>query len=211
MIIKSLLISRGGGPRTPCDATCGDKQMGEASRVLPVRHKSAEPIEAGRAGTSDPVSGSACKPTMARETEPMADASSEYGPRQLGSGRDGPRFASGTGGVSVRAGATRTGGARRAARQPRRVLAWRRGRSPHGVKSAPKAGQRSEAEPKNLVLASAVFGRRMAEATSDRLDEGRSLRSSPRAGKPLTRLIEARRREAVDTACWQEAGSGPAR
>ncbi len=28
-----------------------------------------------------------------------------------------------------------------------------------GVKSAPKAGERSESEPKNLVLASIVFGR----------------------------------------------------
>lgn len=206
MIRKSLPISRGGGPSTPCDATCGDKQMGEANRVLPARHKSAEPIEAGRAGTSDPVSGPACKPAMARGTEPMADASSEYGPCQLGSGRDGLRFTSGTGGVLVRAGVTRTGGVRRAAHQPRRGLAWRRGPIPHGVKSAPKAGQRSDAEPKNLILASAVFGRRMAEANSDRLDEGRSLRSSPRAGKPPTW-----RREAVDTACRQEAGSCPAR
>lgn len=211
MISKSFLISRGGGPRTPCDATCGDKQMGEASRVLPVRHKSAEPIEAGRAGTSDPVSGPACKPAMARETEPMADASSEYGPRQLGSGRDGFQFALGTGGALVRAGVTRTGGVRRAAHQPRRGLAWRRGRSPHGVKSAPKAGQRSAAEPKNLVLASIALGGWTTEATSERLDEGRSLRSSPRAGKPLTCLIEARRREAVDTVCKQEAGSCPAR
>ena len=130
--------------------------MGEASRVLPVRHKSAEPIEAGRAGTSDPVSGPACKPAMARETEPMADASLEIKSRQLGSGRDGRRLASGTGGVLVRARVTRTGGARYAARQPWRGLAWRRGQSPHGVKSAPKAGQRSEAEPKNLILASTV-------------------------------------------------------
>ena len=62
MISKSFLISRGGGPRTPCDATCGDKQMGEVKRVLAWRHKSAEPTpeyiwEAERAGTSDPVPG----------------------------------------------------------------------------------------------------------------------------------------------------------
>ncbi len=178
--------------------------MGEVNRVLPGSHKSAEPIEAGRAGTSDPVSGPACKPAMARETEPMADASSEYGTCQLGSGRDGLRREPKTGGVLVCAGDTRTGGVRPAARQPRREIAWRRDRNPHGVKSAPKAGKRSETEPKNLVCASVAFRRRMAEATCDRADEGRSLRSSPRAGKP-----PAWRREAVDTACRQEVGLCP--
>lgn len=190
-----------------CDVTCGDKQMGEASRVLPVRHKSAEPIEARRAGTSDPVSGPACKPAMARETEPMADASLENGACQLGSGRVGLRAR----GVLARFGDVRAGGARRAVRQPRRVFALCRGRSPHGVKSAPKAGERSLAEPKNLVCASVALLRRMTEATSERTDEGRSLRSSPRVGKPLTRPRKPRRREAVDTICRQEAGLCPAR
>ena len=201
-ISKSFSISRGGGPRTPCDATCGDKQMGEVNRVLPASHKSAEPIEAGRAGTSDSVSGSACKPAMARETESMADASVEYGTCQLGSGRVSLR----TGGVLVRAEDTRTGGVRPAARQLRRVFAWHRSQNPHGVESAPTAGQRSEAEPKNFVFASVSLGGWTTEATSDRVDEGRSLRSSPRAGKPPTW-----RREAVDTAGQQEEGSCPAR
>ena len=47
---------------------------------------------------------------------------------------------------------------------------------------------------------------RMIETADDRRDEGRSLRSSPRAGKPLTW-----RREAVDTVSRQEAGKCPTR
>jgi hypothetical protein len=49
-----LLISRGEGPRTSCGASCDDEQMGEVNRVLLGSRKSAEPIKAGRAGTSDP-------------------------------------------------------------------------------------------------------------------------------------------------------------
>src|SRR3954452_8674982 len=47
---------------------------------------------------------------------------------------------------------------------------------------------------------------RMIEMADDRRDEGRSLRSSPRAGKPFTW-----RREAVDTVSRQEAGECLAR
>ena len=47
---------------------------------------------------------------------------------------------------------------------------------------------------------------RMIETADDRRDEGRSLRSSPRAGKPFTW-----RREAVDTVSRQEAGKCPTR
>ena len=72
------MISQGGGPRTLCGVTCSDKQMGEVKRVLAWRHKSAEPIEAERAGTSDPVSGSACKLAKVKETESMVDASLEH-------------------------------------------------------------------------------------------------------------------------------------
>ena len=43
------------------------------------------------------------------------------------------------------------------------------------------------------------LGERMAEATGERAKRGRSLRSSPRAGKPSTW-----RRRAVDTLCKQE-------
>ena len=203
---NSLRISWGERPRTPCDATRGDEQTGEANRVLPVSHKSAEPIKAGRAGTSDPALGPASELAMARETEPMADASLLVHTRQLGSGRVDLWCELQICGALVRAMDTRTGGARRAARQPRDGLAWYRGQNPHGVKSAPKAGERSVAKPKNLVIASGIFGLRMAEAISDRGDEGRSLRSSPRAGKPFTW-----RREAVDTASRQEADACPTR
>lgn len=206
MTFKLLLISRGERPRTPCDATRGDERMGEVNRVLPGSRKSAEPIKAGQTGTSDPVAGPASKPAMARETEPMVDASSETGTCQLGSGRVGTLHKRRAGGVLVRAVGTWTGGAQLAAHQPRRAFALRRGRIPHGVESAPKAGERSVAEPKNLTLASGVHARRMAEATSDRGGEGRSLRSSPGTGKPSTW-----RRKAVDTAGRQEVDPCPTR
>jgi hypothetical protein len=198
-------ISRGGGPRTLYDATCSDKQMGEENQALPGNRKLAEPIKAERAGTSDPVSGSASELAMARETEPMADAPFRDGACRLGSGRVDLSGKPRIGGVLVRAIWTRTGGAQLAVRQPRHEFAWRRGRIPHGVESAPKASKRSVAEPKNLVTISGGFGRRTTEAASDRGAEGRSLRSSPRTGKPFTW-----RREAVDTACKQEAGTCPA-
>ena len=206
MILQSFLISRGERPRAPCGATCGDKPMGEAIRVLPRSHKSAEPIKAGRAGTSDPARGPASEPAMARETEPMADASSNTGPRQLGSGRGDLWCELQIGEVLVRFMRTWTGGTQHAARQLRYGFAWCRGQISHGVESAPKAGERSVTEPKNLVVASGSFRHRMAEVTSDRGDKGRSLRSSPGTGKPFTW-----RREAVDTASRQEVDACPAR
>lgn len=174
--------------------------------MLSVSRKSAEPIKVGRTGTSDPVSGPASEPAMARETEPMADASSNTGPRQLGSGRGDLWCEPQIGGELVRAMGTWAGGMQLIACQPRYGFAWYRGRIPHGVQSAPKAGERLATELRNLVIASGNFGRRMAEATSDRNDRGRSLRSSPRTGKPSTR-----RREAVDTDCKQEVDACPAK
>jgi hypothetical protein len=173
--------------------------------VLSVSHKSAEPIKAGRTGTSDSVAGPASVPAMARETEPMVDAPVDLNTRQLGSGRVEPRCKSRIGGVLVRAVDTRTEGAQRAARQFQYGIAMYRDRIPHGVKSAPKAGKRFDTEPKNLVIASGISECRMAEATSDRDDKGRSLRSSPGTGKPFTW-----RRKAVDTASKQEADLCPA-
>lgn len=199
------MISRGGGPRTLCDVTCSDKQMGEVKRVLARRHKLAEPIEAERAGTSDPVSGSACKPAMVKETESMVDASVEYGTCQLGSGQDNSLQWQGVGGVLVCAGKSQTGGLRASASQPWDVFALSCGPNPHGVKSAPKAGKRSYSEPKNLIIASLPCAVRMMEATHERCDEGRSLRSSLRAGKPSARsTIGTRRRETVDIVSKQE-------
>jgi hypothetical protein len=69
---------------------------------------------------------------------------------------------------------------------------------PHGVESDPTAGQGNSSEPENLMAA--PFG--VTEATGDRRHEGRSLRSSPRTGKPSTW-----RREVVDTASKQEEGA----
>ena len=206
MTFKSLLISWSEIPHTPYDATYGDKQMGEVNRALPGTHKLAEPIKVGRTGTSDPVDGPASELAMARETEPMEDAPVDAVTRQLGSGRVGRWREPKAGGALVRTGSIRTGAARYIARQPWYGLAWYRGQIPHGVESAPKAGKRSATEPKNLVIASGAFGRRMAEAASDRGGEGRSLRSSPRTGKPFTW-----RREAVDTDCRQGVDACPAR
>jgi hypothetical protein len=203
---KSLLISWGEIPHTPCDATYGDKQTGEVNRALPGIHKLAEPIKVGRTGTSDLVDGLASKLAMARETEPMADAPVDAITHQLGSEWVGWWRAPPAGGVLVRTALIRTGAAQHIARQPRYGIAWYRGRIPHGVESAPKAGERSATEPKNLVIASDAFGRRTADAASDHGGEGRSLRSSPRTGKPFTW-----RREAVDTDCRQEVDACPAR
>ena len=205
--MQSFLISRGERPRAPYDATCGDEQMGEANRVLPGSHKSAEPIKVGRTGTSDPVAGPASEPAMARETKPMVDALVEPRTRQLGSRRVDLWCEPRIGEVLVRAMRTWTGGTQQhAARQLRYGFAWYRGQISHGVESAPKAGERSVTEPKNLVVASGSFRHRMAEVTSDRGDKGRSLRSSPGTGKPSTW-----RREAVDTASRQEGDLCPMR
>lgn len=205
MILQSFRISQGERPCTPRDATRGAEQMGEAIRVLTMRHKSAEPIKAGRTGTSDPVVGPASEPAKARETKPMADAPVDLNTRQLGSGRVNLWCKPRIGGALVRGVNAWTEGAQRDARQSRYVLAWYRDRIPHGVESAPKAGKRFDTEPKNLVIASDDSERRMTEVTSDRDNKGRSLRSSPRAGKPSTW-----RREAVRTASKQEVDSCPA-
>ena len=173
--------------------------------MLTASHKSAEPTKAGQTGTSDPVAGPASEPAMAKETEPMVDALVDLNTRQLGSGRVDLRCEPQIGGALVRGVNARTGDAQRAAHQSRYELAWYRDQIPHGVESAPKAGKRSDTEPKNLVITSSVSKHRMAEATSDRDNEGRSLRSSPRTGKP-----SAWRRKAVDTVSRQEADLCPA-
>jgi hypothetical protein len=174
--------------------------------VLPVRRKSAEPIKVGQTGTSDPGAGPASELAMARETEPMVEAPEDLSPRQLGSGRVDLQREPQIGGALVRGVDARTGGARRAARQPRHELAVCRSQNPHGVESVPKAGERSITEPENPAIAPGVSKRRAAEATSDRGDGGRSLRSSPRTGKPFTW-----RREAVDTGSRQEVDPCPMR
>jgi len=142
---------------------------------------------------------------MERATEPMVDAPSEDVTCRRGSGRVGRKV----GGALAPAEDTGIGGVRATAGQPSGEPARPEGRNPHGVESAPTADERSLTEPENLVLASAhpaQRGAQMTEATGDREDEGRSLHSSPRTGKPF-----AWRREAVDTAGRQEVDACPAR
>ena len=173
--------------------------------MLPGSHKSAEPVEAGRVGTSTSMSGPAREPAMERETEPMEDASLQCEACQRGSGWVGRK----AGGASVFAGITRTEGARAFARHRLSEPAGLERLNPHGVESAPKAGERSPLEPKNPVLASSRSALRraeMTEATGDRGDGGQSLRSSPRTGKPSTW-----RREAVDAVSKQGVDLCPAR
>jgi hypothetical protein len=139
---------------------------------------------------------------MERETEPIADASVENGTCQRGSGQVGRK----AGGALIRIGELRIGGVRRAVRQPLGEPAGLKGQSPHGVKSAPKADERAATEPENLGVASSCFGAKMIDATDDRDAEGRSPRSSLRAGKPSTR-----RRRTVGTEGRQGEDACPAR
>ena len=201
-IAKSLITSRGKRPRALRGAARGDKRTGEADRVLPASRKSAEPVETGRADTSASVSGPVREPAMERGTEPMAEAPSQHQSRQRGSGRDGRK----AGGESDRTKGIRTEGVQPTARQPLEKPARSGCRIPHGVESAPKVGKRVSTEPENLVVASSSRRVKMIEATDDRENEGRSLRSSPRTGKPSTW-----RRKAVGTDCQQEVGQCPAR
>lgn len=68
-------------------------------------------------------------------------------------------------------------------------------RNPSGIESGPKTDKGLLSEPGNP--AGASFG--MTKATGERTSRGRSLRSSPRAGKPSTW-----RRETVNTVSRQE-------
>ena len=85
MEAKLPILLEGERPSPPHGAAWGEKRTGEADRVLPERRKSAEPVKAGREGTSDPKNGPASESAMERETEPMAEARHEV-PHRLGSG-----------------------------------------------------------------------------------------------------------------------------
>jgi hypothetical protein len=74
---KLPILLGGVRPSPPHGAAWGEKRTGEADRVLPGRRKSAEPVKAGREGTSGLNNGPASESAMERETEPMAEASSE--------------------------------------------------------------------------------------------------------------------------------------
>jgi hypothetical protein len=135
----------------------------------------------------------------------MQEASSEWGPRQCGGGRVSVKLVERWTALTI---AERGGCGRRGART-----------SAFGTDlRAPEARihtgysrflRRTMECVRNLGTSSRLPRRlapRMIETADDRRDEGRSLRSSPRAGKPLTW-----RREAVDTVSRQEAGKCPTR
>ena len=77
MEAKLPILLEGARPSPPHGAAWGEKRTGEADRGLPERRKSAEPVKAGREGTSDPKNGPASESAMERETEPMAEAPSQ--------------------------------------------------------------------------------------------------------------------------------------
>ncbi len=77
---KLPMILGGERPSPPHGAAWGEKRTGEADRGLPEGRKSAEPVKAGREGTSDPENGPASESAMERETEPMADSPSRGSP-----------------------------------------------------------------------------------------------------------------------------------
>lgn len=72
---------------------------------------------------------------------------------------------------------------------------------PHGVKSAPKVIDGMRLEPGNFDMISYDY-RGMTKTAGEHHIKGRSLRSSPRVGKPSTW-----RRETVDTTSRQEVGT----
>ena len=127
----------------------------------------------------------------------MFEASVEHEPHQIGSGWGGRK----AGGAPICAGPTRIRGARTFARQALVELAVIKAQNPHGVESAPNTDKGSLSEPGNLVTTSSALKPKMIETTDERCRKGRSLRSSPRAGKPHTW-----RREIVGTAGRQEVG-----
>jgi hypothetical protein len=201
-ITKLSVTLRGARPRALLGAASRGKRTGEANRVLPVRHKSAEPVKAGQGRTSDSTPGPASVSVMERETEPMADAPLRgTSPMRKWARWSQDLWSAG----SLLRGANR-GCPKDIGHQPSGKPARPEGQIPHGVKSAPKTDERSSAEPENLFPVSCLDEVRMIEATDDRGKEGRSLRSSPGTGKPSTW-----RRKAVDIECRQEVDSCPTR
>jgi hypothetical protein len=201
-IIKLLVTLRGARPRTLRGAARRRKQMGEASRVLPARHKSAEPVKAGQEGTSDPSPGPASMSVMVRATEPMAEAPLRVtSPTRKWARRSKDLRSAGS--------LLRDANRRRPNHFGRQSLgkpARPKDQIPHGVESAPTTDERELTEPENPTPASQPDWVGMIEATDERENGGRSLRSSPGTGKPSTW-----RRKAVDIACKQEVDLCPAR
>ncbi len=136
MEAKLPILLGGVRPSPPHGAAWGEKRTGEADRVLPGRRKSAEPVKAGREGTSGPDNGPASESAMERETEPMAEAPSEG----TSPTRKWVRQPQGLWSADAQLMGARQG--HRATRgQPPGRPARPGGRSPHGVESAPTADE----------------------------------------------------------------------
>ena len=204
-ISKLSVILRGERPSTSCNTEHGDKRTGETNRVLPVSHKSAEPVKAEWWGTSALVTDSASESAKEREnrTDGRSPGRRWTPPTRKWAGRPQGRWS------AKPLWKMAVGDGRETERQPASETVGLGGRIPHEVESAPTADKRPRTEPENLAVAPTHPGirrARMIEATDERGGRGRSLHSSPRTGKPSTW-----RREAVDTACRQGVAQWPTR
>ena len=157
--------------------------------MLPARHKSAEPVKAGQEGTSDPSPGPASVSIMVRATEPMADAPSRVSPPI----RKWARWSKDLWSAGSLLRGENRGCPDYSEHQPSGKPARPEGQIPHGGRVAPTMDERALTEPENPAPASHHGGDGTIEATDDRENGGRSLRSSPNTGKPSTW-----RRKAVD-------------
>jgi hypothetical protein len=199
---KLRALQQGERPCTSTPRRAGTEATGEVSRASPASHKSAEPVKAGCEGDlrsrRDPVSVSVKESSC----EPMMEASSEHGARQLGGRRVGVMPVDRWTALTI---AERGGRGSRASTLGK-VLRAPRVKFHTGYSRLLK---RTRECVRNLGTSSRPPWRlapRMIETADDRGDEGRNLRSSPRAGKPL-----AWRRKVVDAVSRQEAGACPAR
>lgn len=197
------MILRGERPRTPRGSARGDKRRDEEPRVPAGDHKLAESLKVGRAETS--ASSCPASKTVWRDIEPMLEASAEKVSNQTGSGLHG-RKASGvplSAIISEGRGMPRKGVSARGLNCDGRASESIRGRV------GSWSGRRKVNGTWELfrgLCARRVVGIETVKATDERHGRGRSLRSSPRTGKPSTW-----RRETVDTACRQEVDKCPTR
>jgi len=122
---------------------------------------------------------------MERETEPMVDASTKCNPPN----RKWADRSKKAGGVQMLAETTGIRDMRATARQSWSQPAVLHDPNPYGVESVPNADKGMIVEPGNLAATSLEY--EMIETTDDRRGKRRSLRSSPRAGKPFTWRREA--------------------
>ncbi|HOM61893.1 MAG TPA: group II intron reverse transcriptase/maturase [Anaerohalosphaeraceae bacterium] len=151
--------------------------------------------KAGEEGTSETLIRPASKSAMDNESERMLEASEERINHRI----------SEVGGSALKAGEALVSSCQLETGESNAQHAGETGmpasQISHGVESGPKADEGNSSDPENLINTPL----RVTAATSDRINEGRSLRSSRRTGKP-----SAWQREAANTDCRQEEGpSGP--